>query len=165
MRGGKVSRLLGISFRLGYNARREVARMRAPKPIYTFAVVLLMVLSGVALVYSRMQQGLPRGEWGGNHINMNVGDGSARLEFDCAHGYISGPLVVDRNGKFQLRGTFTPERGGPVRAGESQREQPAVYSGELKDNMMTLVLKIGDSDDTETFTLEKGKPGKLVKCK
>jgi hypothetical protein len=30
---------------------------------------------------------------------------------------------------------------------------------------MTLTLKVGDSDDEETFTLEKGKPGELVKCK
>jgi hypothetical protein len=29
---------------------------------------------------------------------------------------------------------------------------------------MTLTLKVGDSDE-ETFTLEKGKPGELVKCK
>jgi hypothetical protein len=29
---------------------------------------------------------------------------------------------------------------------------------------MTLTLKINDSDD-ETFTLEKGKPGELFKCK
>ena len=139
--------------------------MRAPKAVYGFAVVFLMVLCGIGLVYSRMKQGMPRGEWGGEHVNMNVGDGSAKLEFDCAHGYIAGPLTVDEHGKFQLRGTFTPERGGPIRAGESQREQPATYSGEIAGSKMTLVLKVGDSDETETFTLEKGKTARLVKCK
>ena len=139
--------------------------MRAPKPVYVFAVVFLLVLCGIGLVYSRMKQGMPRGEWGGEHINMSVDDRSAKLEFDCAHGYIAGPLTVDGQGKFQLRGTFTPERGGPIRAGESQREQPATYSGEINGNKMTLVLKVGDSDETETFTLEKGKTARLVKCK
>lgn len=139
--------------------------MRAPRGSYIFAVVCLLLFSFGALVYSRMTQGIPRGEWGGDHISMNVGEGSAKLEFDCAHGYIQGPLVVDDAGKFQWRGTFAPERGGPVRLGETSREQTATYSGELKGNTMTLNLKIADADDTETFTLEKGKTGKLVKCK
>jgi len=139
--------------------------MRAPTAIYSFAVLFVVVFSAGVIVYSRFQQGMPRGEWGGDHVNMNVGDGSAKLEFDCATGYIAGPLSVDQHGKFQLHGTFTPERGGPIRAGESSREQPASYSGEIKDHTMTLILKIGDSDETETFTLEKGKAGHIVKCK
>lgn len=139
--------------------------MRAPKARYSFAVLCLLIVCAAALVYSRMTQRIPRGEWGGDHISMSVADGSAKIEYDCAHGYIQGPLVVDDHGKFQLRGTFTPERGGPVRQGESAREQTATYSGELKGNSMTLNLKLAGSDDTETFTLEKGKTGRLVKCK
>jgi len=139
--------------------------MRAPRGGYIFAVVLLIVFSGGALVYSRFMQGVARGEWGGDHINMNVGEGSAKLEFDCATGYIAGPLTVDEHGKFHLLGTFTPERGGPIRAGNSPREQRATYSGEIDGSTMTLQLKIGDSDDTETFILQKGKTGRIVKCK
>jgi hypothetical protein len=112
-----------------------------------------------------MTQRIPRGEWGGSHISMNVGERSATVEYDCAHGEILGPLSLDGEEKFQLRGTFTPERGGPVRADDTSRAQPATYSGTIKDNTMTLTLKVADSDDTETFTLEKDKPGKLFKCK
>src|SRR5690242_7021585 len=128
--------------------------MRKIGPRFAFAVMAVVVLSYGALVYSRFMSRIPRGEWGGEHISMNVADRSAKLEFDCAHGYINGPLSVDGEGKFQLRGTFTPERGGPVRADESSREQPATYSGEIKgEKTMTLILKIGDADETETFTL------------
>jgi hypothetical protein len=108
---------------------------------------------------------IPRGEWGGDHISMNVGEESAKIEYDCAHGEIQGPLVVDGQGKFDLHGTFTMERGGPVRQGESARSQAASYAGEIKGDTMTLILKISDAEDAETFTLEKGKAGKLVKCK
>lgn len=139
--------------------------MYAPKFRYSLAVMLLIVLCGVGLVYSRMVQGIPRGEWGGTHISMNVGEQSAKLEFDCAHGEIAGPLNVDAEGKFELPGTFSPERGGPVRADETERAQPATYSGTIKGKMMTLTLKIKGSDETETFTLEKGKPADLFKCK
>ena len=140
--------------------------MRTPKDRYVALVVCLLVLSGGMLVYSRMvMQWIPKGEWGGTHISMNVGDASATIEYDCAHGEIAGPLNIDGEGKFELAGTFTPERGGPIRADESSRAQKATYAGAIKGNTMTLTLKLAGADDTETFTLEKDKPGKLVKCK
>jgi hypothetical protein len=139
--------------------------MYAPKALFSFMVLFFLVLCVVVMVYSRKVERIPRGEWGGTHISMDVGDRSATIEYDCAHGEISGPLTIDGEGKFELRGTFTPERGGPVRADETQRAQPAIYSGTIKGNTMSLTLKVGDSDETEKFTLEKGKPGQLVKCK
>ena len=139
--------------------------MYALKAGFRWGVLCLLISCGAMLVYSRMTQRIPRGEWGGSHISMNVGDASATIEYDCAHGQIPGPLNIDGEGKFELPGTFTPERGGPIRAGETSREQKATYTGTVKGTTMTLTLKIGDSDDTETFTLEKDKQGKLVKCK
>lgn len=139
--------------------------MFSAKVRYSFVVLVFLVIGGVGVVYSRMTERIPRGEWGGTHISMNVGEQSATIEFDCAHGEIPGPLNVDAAGKFELRGTFTPERGGPIRADETDRGQPAVYSGTIEGKTMTLTLKIAGSDETETFTLEKGKPANLFKCK
>ena len=104
------------------------------------------------------------GLWGGQHISMKVGTESATIEYDCASGVIDGPLLVDGAGRFELRGTHRVERGGPTRAGDSRKGQPATYTGSLEGDKMTLTLKVGDGD-AETFTLEKGKEGELVKCK
>ena len=109
-------------------------------------------------------QRIPTGTWGGEHINMKVGAKSATIEYDCATGVIQGPLVVDRDGNFNLRGTHRMQRGGPVRADETANDHPATYTGSIKGNTMTLNLKLSDSD-VETFTLEKGKEGELVRCK
>lgn len=109
-------------------------------------------------------QRIPIGNWGGQHINMKVGAKSATIEYDCATGVIQGPLLVDRDGNFNLRGTHTMQRGGPVRADEKPNEVPATYTGSIKGNMMTLKLKVSD-EEVETFTLEKGKQGELFKCK
>ena len=109
-------------------------------------------------------QRIPTGAWGGDHISIEVGEKSASVEYDCAHGVIEGPLVVDANGRFKLRGTHTPERGGPIRADEQSRSHPANYVGLVNGNTMTLTLKLEGFDD-ETFTLEKGKQGELFKCK
>jgi hypothetical protein len=139
--------------------------MRPLRGGYTTVVLVLLLLSGVAMVYSRIMSRISRGEWGGLHISMNVGEKSATIEYDCAKGVIEGPLAVDDAGEFNLRGSFTPERGGPVRVDETPRGQGAMYSGTIKGNTMTLTLKIDGEDDSETFTLEKGKTGKLMKCK
>lgn len=109
-------------------------------------------------------QRIATGLWGGQHINIKVGAKSATIEYDCASGVIEGPLVVDSNGRFKLRGSHTMERGGPVRADEDPKRVPATYTGSINGNTMTLTLKLADSDE-ETFTLEKGKPGELFKCK
>ena len=127
---------------------------------------LVIVLLSVFTVTAKIQkmQRIATGLWGGQHISMNVTAKSATIEYDCASGVINGPLVVDADGSFNLRGTHRMERGGPVRADEKPSDQPATYTGTIKGNTMTLTLKVGDSDE-ETFTLEKGKPGELVKCK
>ena len=132
---------------------------------YVFLVLGFMMLVAVGLVYSRMMQRMPRGPWVGTHINMNVDEHLATIEFDCATGEINGPLKVDGDGNFQLPGTFTPERGGPVRADETRQAQQAIYTGTIKGNTMTLTLKVSGTDESETFTLEHNKPGDLFKCK
>ena len=125
-------------------------------------VGLLLLVSVIAR--TRKMQNIPTGNWGGQHINMKVGAKSATIEYDCASGTIKGPLVVDGDGNFNLRGTHRMQRGGPTRADETPNDHPATYTGSIKGNMMTLKLKISDSDE-ETFTLEKGKEGELFRCK
>jgi hypothetical protein len=126
-------------------------------------IIVLLSIFSLAVATQKMQR-IAKGVWGGQHINLNVGANSATIEYDCANGVIDGPLVLDSEGKFNLRGTHTPERGGPMRSDDNPNRQPASYSGTIKGNTMTLKLKLGDSD-VETFTLEKGKPGDLFKCK
>jgi hypothetical protein len=113
---------------------------------------------------TRKMQRISTGDWGGQHIKMKVTAKSATIEYDCASGVIQGPLVVDGDGNFKLRGTHRRQHGGPIRADETPNDHPATYTGSIKGNMMTLNLKIGDSDE-ETFTLEKGKEGELFRCK
>ena len=124
---------------------------------------LLVSLVLLIPMVAKMQR-IPTGVWGGLHINIEVGEKSATIEYDCANGVIDGPLVVDTNGNFNLRGTHRMERGGPIRSDDDSKGQPATYTGSIKGNTMTLTLKVGDGD-AESFTLEKGKQGKLMKCK
>jgi hypothetical protein len=136
--------------------------MSSKNGIAVLLVGLLLLISVTA--ETRKMRRIPTGTWGGPHINMKVGAKSASIEYDCATGTIRGPLVVDSEGNFTLRGTHRMQRGGPVRADETPNDHPATYTGSIKGNTMTLHLKLSDSD-VETFTLEKGKEGELFRCK
>jgi len=129
-------------------------------------VVLLIVALLLITVNAKTQKKhrIATGVWGGDHIRIEVGPKSATVEYDCATGVINGPLVVDSNGEFNLRGIHKMERGGPVRADDNPKQHEATYTGSIKGNSMTLTLKFADFEP-ETFKLEKGKPGELFKCK
>ena len=106
------------------------------------------------------------GVWGGQHIHLEVSDKGATLEWDCAHGKILEPLRLDHTGRFQAKGTYAREHGGPVRETENEAAQPVNYSGRIKDKEMTLSITLTNSSESlGTFTLVQGREGKLVKCR
>jgi hypothetical protein len=132
------------------------------KSIGVLFVSMLLLISVAARI--QKMRNISTGVWGGQHISMKVGAKSATIEYDCANGVIDGPLVVDADGHFNLRGTHRVERGGPVRENDNSKGQPATYTGTINGDTMTLTLKFDDAE-AETFTLEKGKEGELFKCK
>src|SRR6267143_531140 len=81
---------------------------------------------------------ISNGNWGGDHIRVEVTGDKATIEYDCANGTIDGPLVVDGKGKFKLSGTHVREHGGPIRRGESGDAHPARYSGWTDGKKMIL---------------------------
>jgi hypothetical protein len=114
----------------------------------------------------RKQRRLVQGNWGGTHIRVTVGESSATIEYDCAHGQINGPLVTDRHGRFDLKGTHAPEHGGPVRDNEQSAGQPARYTGWSDGKKMTLTVTLAGRKETiGTFNLSLGGGGRLFKCR
>lgn len=111
-------------------------------------------------------QRISPGTWGGLHIRIEVGQSSATIEYDCAHGTIEGPFDIDSKGQFTWRGSHMREHGGPIRKDENRSGRPAIYSGSIKDDTMTLTVKLADTDEVlDTYTLKRGSPGRVFKCK
>jgi hypothetical protein len=103
--------------------------------------------------------------WGGDHVLLSVTDASTYLELDCAHGDIPAVPMLDRQGQFQVAGTFTREHGGPIRQGEVAERHPAVYSGVVMSTTMTLSIRLSDTNDLiGAFTLVSGSRGRVFKC-
>lgn len=107
------------------------------------------------------------GAWGGEHIRLQVTDKGASLEYDCAHGTIDQPLKLDAEGRFDVRGTHTRERGGPVRRDDQPDNHPARYTGRVEGRTMTLSVLLLDSPSAkaDTYTLTQGEAGRLMKCR
>ena len=91
------------------------------------ATVLLATCAGLAAFCAQTSADgadVPSGTWGGEHIVMEVAGAGATVEFDCAHGTIDGTLTLDSGGRFDVAGSFTPDRGGPNRRDEPSRAVP-----------------------------------------
>ena len=113
----------------------------------------------------RIQSAQAGTSWGGEHVRADVEAERVSFEFDCAHGAAGGPLALGTDGRFDLEGFFVAERGGPVRAGQKEKRQPARYSGRVEGETMTLSVTLTESGDSVgTFTLTRGRPARLTKC-
>jgi hypothetical protein len=132
--------------------------------------VCLILFSGAAYSIAggkpRKVQTIPNGTWGGPSIRIEINGSNATVEYDCANGTITGPLTMDRAGKFSLRGTHAREHGGPVRIDEESRGEPARFSGWTDGKKMTLTVTLANSNqDIGTFKLVRGQDGRLRKCR
>ena len=108
---------------------------------------------------------LAAGGWGGKHVRMEVVDGGALLEFDCAKGSITGPVTLDAEGRFSAKGRFKREGFGPRVEDEVPQGVPAFYVGAVKGESMTLTVKLAETgEEVGTFTLTRGSSGRLWNC-
>ena len=135
--------------------------------------IRLLVVIGFVLIVAasaasrpRKMQRMSTGPWGALHIRIDVGKNSATIDYDCANGTIEGPLTFDSKGRFTWRGTHRREGPGPIRVGHEFKGSPALYTGSIKGDTMTLTVKLTDSNEmVDTYTLKRGSFGRVFKCK
>jgi len=104
------------------------------------------------------------GSWGGPSIGVSFGGGLGDVQFDCASGTVDSTVYPAKDGSFQARGTYREGAPGPVRVGQVFRTQPAIYSGHVTKNMMTLNVELEDGTLVGQFTLTRGGPAQITRC-
>jgi hypothetical protein len=132
------------------------------------AVVTCLVggLTASSLARPKKVKYIPDGTWGTLHMRIQVENGAARIEYDCAHGTINGPLKVDSKGRFNLLGTHVRERPGPVRIDQTPEDRPARYTGWTDGRKMTLTVTLedGSKETLGKYELTRGQSGRVFKC-
>ena len=114
---------------------------------------------------SQEQRRVATGQWGGQNVQLDVTEDGAQLRFSCARGKIEQPLTLDAEGRFSAKGTFVAQGMGPTREDDPPKSRAAVYSGAVRDNLMTLTVTVADSkEEGGTFELTQGKPGHIRRC-
>ncbi|HJW13640.1 MAG TPA: hypothetical protein VJ776_03035 [Thermoanaerobaculia bacterium] len=97
-------------------------------------------------------------------MNLTIGQASALIVYDCAHGSIDQPFAANAQGQFDLAGTHVPETPGPIRD-VPPVAHPARYTGTTDGRTMTMTVTLTDTGQVlGTFTLTLGKTGHIVKC-
>jgi hypothetical protein len=97
---------------------------------------------------------------------MVMSSQSTTFEFDCAQGVVMSPITTETDGRFTVTGTYTPQRGGPVKKDSPPADVPATYKGTLKGDTMTLEVLLENKDQQPPpLTLKRGQPGRVTKCR
>jgi hypothetical protein len=111
---------------------------------------------------TRLQAGI----WGGEHVKLEVRESGAHVEFNCANGDIPQPLTTTDDGRLDVEGVFVRERPGPIRVGEEPVKLRARYSGKLTKDSLTFDVTLVDSNENAgRFTVVRGEPAVLPKCR
>lgn len=107
---------------------------------------------------------LPAGVWGGDRAELDATPAGATVRFFCAHGALTQPVVLEGEGRFSIPGWLVRE-GGPTPVDETRFRRPAVYSGRVDGQTMTLdVLVDSTPPPLGTFTLVHGQKSTLGPC-
>ncbi len=139
------------------------------RPWLAVALLALLAVYGYTCGHSPTgaTRAVPSGAWGGTGISLAVNAEGATVEFDCAHGTISGgPPTINADGRFEAAGAFVRERPGPVRVDETPDSRPARYSGTTDGRTMTLTITLTESGQIiGPFELTFGRTPRLFKCR
>jgi hypothetical protein len=130
--------------------------------ILFFAFTMTTARSGKVLSQAVLQAGT----WGGEHISLEVTENGARVEYDCAHGTIGRRIIPDRQGRFDLPGTYVEESGGPARERDQPKSYAVRYTGRVSGERMSFTLRRGDTQKViGTYKLVRGQEPTLFKCR
>lgn len=131
-------------------------------------VLALSLIGSTAVALSQTPVHLDAGTWGGDHLRLDVRENGADVQHDCGHGEIAGPITLGKDRRFDARGTFVREGHGPIRVDRPPVSRPARYEGQIKGTTLALKVTLTDTEPPQemgTFTLTRGREGRLWKCR
>jgi hypothetical protein len=122
-------------------------RVRLDRSIIAFAIAATTTLACSTTATTRVPSDglIPLGTWGGDSGGLIVGDTAMHLHVGCTYGDASGRVTVDRNGRFDIAGSYML-RAYPITIGPAV---PARFTGQLDGETITITATV---DDTVTHT-------------
>ena len=129
----------------------------------TSFLLLSICLGGCSATGSTGASGPVTGAWGGVHASLTLDGAGGTISYDCAHGALRAPMIVNSDDAFDVAGVHVREHGGPIRIDEVPDSLPARYVGQVRDDRMTLRVLVG-ADTLGPFELQLGATAQLFRC-
>ncbi len=127
-------------------------------------VTLCLTVVAAAACPTAVPDRVPPGNWGGLHAGMVVSDTGAEVQYDCAAGRVTAPMLLDAHGDFDLPGLYIRTGPGPVPANDSLVPKfPVRYTGHTDGKTMTFTVS-GDSVPAQRFDMTYGGNPNVMKC-
>lgn len=104
------------------------------------------------------------GAWGGPHIGLVLDASGGTIEYDCAAGRLTEPLIPQPSGEFEVQGTHTPGHGGPAIEGEVLPTYRARFTGRVRGDRMTMAGRVENGVPLGPFTLRRGAEPGILRC-
>jgi hypothetical protein len=92
---------------------------------------------------------IPLGNWGGEGAGMIVGDTAMHLHVGCTYGDVSGRIMLNASGQFDVAGSYML-RAFPIAVGPSV---PARFTGRLDGNTVTVTATVNDTVQKKTVVM------------
>ncbi|HET9427762.1 MAG TPA: hypothetical protein VFO69_05325 [Allosphingosinicella sp.] len=104
------------------------------------------------------------GEWGGRHVGLSLTSSGGTLEYDCASGTITGPLIPTSSGSFAAEGVHAPAAGGPEIEGQVLPRHAVRYTGRIRGGTMNLVGRLDNGVILGPFELRRDAEPIIFRC-
>jgi hypothetical protein len=129
------------------------------------AFLIGSLLTACAPVGAGPPSGVPLlGQWGGTHIGLMLTPAGGTIEYDCASGSLTEPLIPRPDGDFSAKGTHTPGHGGPAMEGEILPVHRARFTGIVRGDRMTMTGRVENGILLGPFTLRRGAEAGIFRC-
>lgn len=104
------------------------------------------------------------GQWGGPHIGLTLTEAGGSIEYDCAAGRLTEPLVTGPRGRFDLAGLHTPGHGGPAIEGQVMPTYRVRFSGRVRGDRMNLTGRLENGVLLGPFELRRDAEPGIFRC-
>ena len=105
------------------------------------------------------------GTWGGDGAIFSFSNEGLVAMFECATGEARGPVRVDGDGRFEVRGWYALDPGGPGTASEPPASKiDATYSGTRSQDQLEVLVELDDGVSHGPFLVTQGADGALERC-
>ena len=125
-------------------------------PTLPIPIVLLLSVGCRDSVTGPSSARVRLGIWGGEAAGLQVTESGGTASFLCGQGTIDEPMLLDRDGRFDVSGTLE---------GKLPPSRPARYSGRVDGDRIILTVRLRDSDFEATHSLTYGIlfPGRICR--